>query len=87
VRDDAKLLLKLLDEHGPKLDALLTRLTLRSDLAEDLLQDLFLKLRELPTPLARTGCSSVLCWPQHCWVRCGLLSIALFGKGCIAVAS
>jgi RNA polymerase sigma factor (sigma-70 family) len=46
VSDDAALLLKLLDEQGAKLHALLTRLTLRPDVAEDLLQDLFLKLRD-----------------------------------------
>jgi RNA polymerase sigma factor (sigma-70 family) len=34
----------LLAEHGGKLHALLYRLTLRSDVAEDLLQDLFCKL-------------------------------------------
>ncbi len=35
---------KLLAEHGRQLHALLFRLTLRSDVAEDLLQDLFCKL-------------------------------------------
>jgi RNA polymerase sigma-70 factor (ECF subfamily) len=38
-------LLKLLDEHGVRLHRLLARLTLRGDAADDLLQDLFLKLR------------------------------------------
>lgn len=36
--------LLLLAEHGARLHALLLRLTLRTDVAEDLLQDLFLKL-------------------------------------------
>ena len=38
--------LALLDEHGEQLYALLVRLTLRDDVAEDLLQDLFCKLVE-----------------------------------------
>jgi RNA polymerase sigma factor (sigma-70 family) len=38
-------LLELLQERGPALHALLTRLTLREDVAEDLLQELFLRLR------------------------------------------
>ena len=44
--DEFKLLLRLLEEEGPKLHALLARVTLRADVAEDLLQELFLKLRE-----------------------------------------
>ena len=36
--------LALLDEHGVRLHALLLRLTLRSDVAEDLMQELFCKL-------------------------------------------
>jgi RNA polymerase sigma-70 factor (ECF subfamily) len=39
-------LLDLLRRHGPRLLSLLTRLTLHSDVAEDLLQELFLKLRD-----------------------------------------
>ena len=37
-------LLELLDRSGAGLYALLTRLTLREDVAEELMQDLFLKL-------------------------------------------
>ena len=37
-------LLALLEEQGPQLHALLTRLTFRSDTAEDLMQDLFIRL-------------------------------------------
>ena len=37
-------LLSLLDRQGPSLHALLTRLTFREDVAEDLMQDLFIKL-------------------------------------------
>lgn len=44
--DTTERLLKVLDEHGPRLHRLLVRLTLRADAAEDLLQDLFLKLRK-----------------------------------------
>lgn len=38
-------LLGILETNGPQLHALLVRLTLRTDVAEDLLQELFLKLR------------------------------------------
>ena len=41
---DARLL-ALLQARGPALHALLTRLTLRADVAEDLMQELFLRLR------------------------------------------
>lgn len=37
-------LLELLDQSGARLHALLTRLTLREDVAEELMQELFLKL-------------------------------------------
>jgi len=40
-----KELLELLDRSGAELYALLTRLTLRQDVAEELMQDLFIKLR------------------------------------------
>jgi RNA polymerase sigma-70 factor (ECF subfamily) len=40
--------LALLADHGARLHALLTRLTLREDVAEDLLQELFLKLTQRP---------------------------------------
>ncbi len=43
---DATGLLELLDRHGVELHALFTRLTLRAGVAEDLLQELFLKLRQ-----------------------------------------
>jgi RNA polymerase sigma-70 factor (ECF subfamily) len=46
--DSTERLLKLLDEQGPRLHRLLVRVTLRADAAEDLLQDLFLKLRASP---------------------------------------
>jgi RNA polymerase sigma factor (sigma-70 family) len=45
VHSDPTSLLGLLEEHGPDLLALFTRITLRADAAEDLLQELFLKLR------------------------------------------
>jgi len=38
----------MLETHGGELHALLTRLTLRATVAEDLLQELFLKLRGSP---------------------------------------
>lgn len=43
---DSSGLLSILDVYGAELYALLTRVTLRSDVAEDLLQELFLKLRD-----------------------------------------
>jgi RNA polymerase sigma-70 factor (ECF subfamily) len=45
VSRDRDRLLDLLESHGAALHALFTRLTLRADVAEDLLQELFLKLR------------------------------------------
>jgi len=44
VSDRQTELLELLDESGAKLFALLTRLTLREDAAEELMQDLFVRL-------------------------------------------
>jgi RNA polymerase sigma factor (sigma-70 family) len=41
-----KELLDLLDRSGAELYAILTRLTLREDVAEELMQDLFIKLRD-----------------------------------------
>jgi RNA polymerase sigma-70 factor (ECF subfamily) len=38
----------LLEKHGPSLHALLTRLTFREDIAEDLMQDLFIRLHNSP---------------------------------------
>jgi RNA polymerase sigma factor (sigma-70 family) len=44
LRDRQKELLELLDKSGASLYALLTRLTLREDIAEELMQELFIKL-------------------------------------------
>jgi RNA polymerase sigma-70 factor, ECF subfamily len=44
LQNSMELLLKLLDHQGPSLHALLTRLTFSEDVAEDLMQDLFIKL-------------------------------------------
>ncbi len=44
MRDRQKELLELLEESGASLYALLTRLTLREDIAEELMQELFIKL-------------------------------------------
>jgi RNA polymerase sigma factor (sigma-70 family) len=44
LRDRQKELLELLDKSGANLYALLTRLTLREDVAEELMQELFIKL-------------------------------------------
>ncbi len=43
--DPTDVLVDLLERQGPRLHRLLARLTLREDVAEDLLQELFLKLR------------------------------------------
>jgi RNA polymerase sigma factor (sigma-70 family) len=45
VSTDPNGLLSILDKHGAELHALFTRLTMRVGIAEDLLQELFLKLR------------------------------------------
>jgi RNA polymerase sigma-70 factor (ECF subfamily) len=45
VNSDPDGLLNIVETHGAELHALLTRLTLRPDVAEDLLQELFLRLR------------------------------------------
>jgi RNA polymerase sigma factor (sigma-70 family) len=44
LNDDAQLALALLETHGARLHALVYRITLRADVGEDLLQDLFLRL-------------------------------------------
>lgn len=44
MQDRQKELLELLDKSGANLYALLTRLTLREDIAEELMQELFIKL-------------------------------------------
>ena len=44
MRDRQRKLLELLDKSGVSLHALLTRLTLREDVAEELMQELFIKL-------------------------------------------
>jgi RNA polymerase sigma-70 factor (ECF subfamily) len=49
LESDRNAWLEVLESHGAKLHALLTRLTLRHDVAEDLLQDLFLKLHRTGT--------------------------------------
>jgi RNA polymerase sigma factor (sigma-70 family) len=52
-------LLELLDRSGARLLALLTRLTLREDVAEELMQELFVKLSTAPS---RTR---VECWEAY----------------------
>ena len=54
--DRQKELLELLEKSGPRLMALLARLTLREDVAEELMQDLFVKLNGARTP------GGVDCW-------------------------
>jgi RNA polymerase sigma factor (sigma-70 family) len=44
LNEAANHVLSLLAEHGPRLHALQVRITLREDVAEDLMQDLFLRL-------------------------------------------
>lgn len=52
-------LLELLDRSGAHLFALLTRLTLREDVAEELMQELFLKLSSAPNQ------ASIDCWKSY----------------------
>lgn len=47
MRDRHKEILELLDKSGASLHALLTRLTLREDVAEELMQELFIKLSNI----------------------------------------
>ena len=44
MNDSTQSVLSLLAEHGPRLHATLLRITLREDVAEDLMQELFLRL-------------------------------------------
>ena len=44
MQNSVEQLLELLEKQGPNLHALLTRLTLREEVAEDLMQELFIKL-------------------------------------------
>lgn len=66
-------LLNLLNEHGGRLHKLLVKLTLRRDVAEDLLQDLFLRLSKSkgfhrsPSPeryLFRAAINLAFDWPR-----------------------
>jgi RNA polymerase sigma-70 factor (ECF subfamily) len=68
-------LLRLLDEEGLRLHRLLARLTLHADAADDLLQELFLKLRQAPRfaasddPTAyavRSAINLALDWRRQC---------------------
>jgi RNA polymerase sigma-70 factor (ECF subfamily) len=52
LNEAANQVLSLLAEEGPRLHALLVRITLREDVAEDLMQDLFLRLSR-PHALSR----------------------------------
>ena len=61
-------LLELLDRSGAGLYALLTRLTLREDVAEELMQDLFLKLNDTK------GRSGIDCW--HAYARRMAINLA-----------
>jgi RNA polymerase sigma-70 factor (ECF subfamily) len=67
-------LLRLLDDHGGRLHALLAKLTLSEDAAEDLLQDLFLRLSNsngllrATSPeryLFRTAINSAFAWRKR----------------------
>ncbi len=55
MRGRNKELLELLDRSGAKLFALLTRLTLREDVAEELMQELFIKLGKCSGPKKDNG--------------------------------
>jgi RNA polymerase sigma-70 factor, ECF subfamily len=68
VSDRRTELLELLDRSGASLHALLTRLTLRQDVAEELMQDLFLKL------IAAREQGGVDCW--HAYARRTAINLA-----------
>ena len=57
---DTNWLLSLLGVHGAELHALFVRLTLRADVAEDLLQELFLKLRRADGLARADDCKAYL---------------------------
>jgi len=59
LRNRQKELLELLDKSGADLFALLTRLTLREDVAEELMQELFIKLNN------STGSGKVANWNAY----------------------
>ena len=59
MRDPQKELLELLDKSGASLHALLTRLTLREDVAEELMQELFIKLNN------SRGLNKVVNWEAY----------------------
>jgi RNA polymerase sigma factor (sigma-70 family) len=62
-------LLAILDAHGAALHALLVRLTFRADVADDLLQDLFVKLQSSPSFRAARD--------RHAYVRRVAINLAL----------
>jgi RNA polymerase sigma-70 factor (ECF subfamily) len=68
VSDRRTELLELLDRSGASLYALLTRLTLRQDVAEELMQDLFIKL------IAARDQGGVGCW--HAYARRTAINLA-----------
>ncbi len=61
-------LLELLDRSGASLFALLTRLTLREDVAEELMQELFLKLSHAPEQ------TTIDCW--YAYARRAAINLA-----------
>ncbi len=92
--DDATdTLLRLLDEHGGRLHVLLVKLTLSEDAAEDLLQDLFLRLScsngllEAASPeryLFRTAINLAFTWRKR---NQRARSLGELSDGCITSSS
>jgi len=68
VSDRQAELLELLDQHGAGLYALLTRLTFREDVAEELMQELFLKLNDVKDQ------GGIDCW--HAYARRTAINLA-----------
>ena len=62
MRSGDKELLELLDKSGAELFALLTRLTLREDVAEELMQELFMKLSNLSNS---RGAGKIVNWQAY----------------------
>lgn len=61
--ETTSLLLRLLDEYGIQLHALLAKITLRGNAADELLQELFLKVRTADGFATAPSPEKYLTWP------------------------
>jgi len=65
LRDRQKELLELLDKSGASLYTLLTRLTLREDIAEELMQEIARLPDESPSPIIRISYDGILLYANQ----------------------